>query len=240
MRCRERPPTVLDSYHAGLAALADANADAFLTVLAEYGRRWQVFVEVDVPIGQRFRIRTADDRPLNLISRGTSRQRFALGDASSGHLEVRVRDHSVRLHSMSLRDLCGDEIGPGLIEAHRLTSEAGSIYSSLVDRPPLVDVDVRFGLRPHVIAVPVSFVVVACAACLTATLLPTDDALPTKLGVLAVPITITAALLVVPEQSALATRMQRWPRRLVLIFTMLLWAAVVVRLLLLGIDMPPW
>lgn len=230
---------LLEAYHAGLDALSAAGADDALVLLAEYGRRWQVFIETDVPIGSRFKVRLAEDRPLGLDGR-RSRQRFAINGAASAHLEARVIDHSVGLDAMEVRTLTGSTLHPRLVEARRLTPEAASVYSSNRGRPQFVDVDIALRVRPHVVAAPVSFAIVALAATVVALLIPDDDELATKLGVVAVPVTITAAVLLIRDESALAARLQRPLRTIVVVLTIALWAAVVVRLVARGAELPRW
>ncbi len=243
-RTRDEIDEVVNRYHQAVVQLAALGgpAEDLLRLLAEYGRRWQVFVEAEIPVGERFKLRLADDRPLNPELGRTSRQRFALNDALSGHLEARVVDHSVVFDDWSVRDLLDREIDYGQLEAKRLTDEAGSLYSSIPERPALVHVDVRLKLRREIATIPWLFGIVTLLATVAAALLPAGphDDLFAGLAVLALPVTLTAALLILREQTALAARLQTWPRYALGVLTALLWIVVIARLLLEGVTFPPW
>lgn len=220
--------------------LVKRHALTALRELAECGRRWTAIVEATVPIGQRFAVRLCEDRPLKLDKR-QSWQRFALGDAESSYLQVRVSDANVLLGGrLACRDPLGNVIGPGLLDEVRLTSEAGSIYSAAAERPRFVDVEIKLRLTRDLRVMPSIVSMLAVAATGIALALPSTGGLIPALAVVAVPITVAAALLAVREQTALASRLQAAPRAWVVVLTVLLWSVVLMRLLWNGAALPPW
>lgn len=77
-------------------ALADEiGDDLLLRTLAEYGRRDELIVEVEVPLLEPPTIKVSEDRPLSPSRRGWVTQTFPLGGARSAHLEARVADPNV-------------------------------------------------------------------------------------------------------------------------------------------------
>ena len=232
---------LLHVYNDMVQELDDMKATTALHALANSGRRWIVVAELNVPVGQRFAVALSEDRPLELQRKRRSRQRFALGDADRAHLEVRVSDSNVHLNGEpTCRDPLGQSIGPGLLEAIRFTSEATSLYSSVRDRPRFADVEIELRLTHDLRLIPLLVAALAAAATIITLLLPVSVDLLPALTVVAVPITVAAALLAVREQTALASRLQAWPRTVVVATTTLLWAAVLVRLLWAGAALPPW
>ncbi len=186
----ERPQTrddveaLVRDYCVGVTRLAASGADRALEALALFGRRWPVILEVEVPVGQRFKVRIGEDRPLNAQPGGLrqqqSRQRWAVNDASSAHLEARVTDPNVELDTAVVRDLYENSYGLGVLEAARATPEAISLYTSAELRPALLDVDVPLRVAPGVLATPLVFAAVALAATGVAITLPADRELATS------------------------------------------------------------
>ncbi len=202
-----------------------------LRALADSGRRWVVIAEITAPVGRRFAVRLSEDRRLETIP---AQQRFALGDASSAHLEVRIADSNVRLGRagrLECRDLLGNEIGLGFFEDARFTPETSSLYSSEAGRPRFVDVYVALQLAGSLRLAPIVVSALAAAAAVISLLLPDGPNLVTSLEVIVLPITVAAALLTVREQTALAARLQKRPQAAVLAATAILWCAVLGRLL---------
>ncbi len=232
---------LLHRYTCMVRHLHTAEATDALRALADSGRRWMVIAELDVPVGRRFAVALSEDRPLELQRNGYSRQRFALGDADRAHLEVRVSDANVHLHGEPIcRDPVGEPVGPGHLEAIRSTNEATSLYSSVRERPRFADVEIQLRLTNDLRAIPLFVAAVGAVATIVTLLLPAGSDLIPALTVIAVPITVAAALLAVREQTALASRLQAWPRSVVVATTALLWTAVLVRLLWAGATLPPW
>ncbi len=237
----EEIATLLHRYSCMVRRLHAMEAADALRALADSGRRWIIIAELDVPIGRRFAVALSEDRPLELQRNGRSRQRFALGDADRAHLEVRVSDANVHLGGKPIcRDPTGDPVGPGHLEAIRSTNEATSLYSSVRERPRFAEVEIQLRLTRDLRAIPLFVAALGAVATIVTLLLPTGPDLIPALTVIAVPITVAAALLAVREQTALASRLQAWPRSVVVATTTLLWVAVLVRLLWMGATLPPW
>jgi hypothetical protein len=168
-----------------------------------------------------------------------SRQRFALKDALRAHLEVRTADPNIQLSKPVCRDPLGTRIGFGPIEELRWTDETISLYSSVKTRPRFLDVDIYLRPERDLRALPMLVATLGLAALIVALILPANPNLFVGLAILAVPITVAAGLLAVREQSALATSLQASRRAVVVAVTILLWAAVIVRLLSDDVELPP-
>jgi hypothetical protein len=234
--------TLLDRYCMVVEGLSRRKATDALLALADSGRRWIAIAELTVPVGERFAVYVSEDRRLELRGK-QSRQRFALGDASSAHLEVRVADANVHIGrggALECHDPLGETVEFDLLEDARFTSETSSLYSSVEGRPRFLDVYISLRLTGSLRAMPWLMGVLAAAAVVIGLLLPAGRELITSLAVLVVPITVAAALLAIREQTALASRLQTWPRRAVVVTTMVLWSAVLLRLLWGGAELPPW
>lgn len=232
---------LVESYCGIVQALVRGKATEALYALADSGRRWVVIVETTVRIGERFTVKLSEDRPLALRARRLSRQRFALGDADRAHLEIRMTDSNVMLgREPARRDPQGEEVAIGVLEGVRFTNETASYYSSIADRPRFLDLDIDLKLTSDLRLMPMLVSVLGLAATVICLLLPAGQDLVTGIAVMAVPITVAAALLAVREQTALASRLQQGPRACVVIVTALLWASVLLRLLWSGVALPPW
>ena len=135
----------------------------------------------------------------------------------------------------------GRELAVAELESTRFTSEAAAAYSSDAARPGLVELRVPLELRREA-ADPAKLVAgLAVLATLTALLLPGGERMPGGLGVLVLPVTLAAAVLLVRERTPLATRLQsRGPRDLLIVATAALWLVVLARLLAMGVALPPW
>ncbi len=241
---------LLNDYAQVVAELAHRNATDALRALADSGRRWIMIAELSAPVGRRFEVYLSEDCPLNRQSRRLrgwlprrglrSRQRFALGDATSAHLEIRLADPNLILRNFQPLDPLGKKVGFGDLEDVRRTDEAFSLYSSVGGRPRFLDIefDLRLSLDLGVMSVLV--VVLGAAAICAALLLSAGANLFTGLAVVTVPITVATALLAVREQTALASQLQAGRRLVVLVITILLWAVVITRLLWPGVELPLW
>jgi hypothetical protein len=230
------------SYCTLVEQLNKSKAQMALRALADSGRRWLLIAELTVPLGERFAVKLREDRPLGLRFRHRSRQRFALGDAAGAHLEIRTPDPNVQLGRAlpELRDVRNRDVPFGQFNDLRLTEETFSLYSSVEGRPRFLEVDVGLRLTPGALAMPLLVLVLGIAATVVCLLLPAGPDLVTALGVIVVPSTVAAALLSVREQTALAARLQARVRMAVVLVTVLLWVAVLVRLLWSGVALPPW
>jgi hypothetical protein len=224
---------LLDRYVRAVRSAAVSGDDYFLVALADYGRRWEMIVEVEVPLEEAFQIKVHEARPIDIDRGGWIREPtpFALGDARSAHREVRVDDPHVNVSDKRVTDSStGRLIGVPLVEAARHTRESFALYSSEGDRPYYVDVALRLrvvrGLR-----VTNWFVgLLTLAATIIATVAPDDDHLIDTLTLLTVPTTFAVALVLVRESSALAVRLQATARFAIATLTGILWTVSIARL----------
>ena len=213
----------------------DAGDTAVLQALADYGRRWELTAELAVPVGQPWRVRIEEDRPLNWEG-GTSEQRLALGDARSVHFEVDVTDASVSLRAgrYKLSDPHGRPV-QWLLEDVRDNSETLALYTSQEGREPYYAVlQVAFTRPVYVRLTAVVVTALVLAASVVASVVD-DDALVEKLAVLTLPATFAAALLLLREETALASLVDvRWRWALGL-SALTLWTVAVARILFDGV-----
>jgi hypothetical protein len=235
---RDEMLDVLDTYDAAVAQ-ADPGADSFLKALAEYGRRWEVLVETEVPLFEPCTIKLTETRPLELDWWNGSVQPFNFADAESDHVQVRVSDQSVELAGFSVRSrerdgtvtLLDDRSSLAMgFDGVRSTRESLAIYSSAGDRPYYLDVRLRLRTaRTSWFAALAIFVLTAVATVLAATT-PADDHRVDSLALLAVPTTFAVAALLVREQTPLAARLQRRLRLAMLLALIALWVVVLTKL----------
>jgi hypothetical protein len=217
----------------------DAGDKAVLQALADYGRRWELIVEVTVPVGRPWRVRVEEDRPLRWHD-GSSRQVLALGDARSVHFEVDVTDPSVSLKEESYRlvDHRGQDVSRWLLEDVRDTRETLSLYTSQARREPYyATLEIAFDrpLYVRLTAIALTALIVVAAM---ATAVVDDDDLMEKLAVLTVPTTFAAALLLLREQSALGALLDTKRRAALGVGATALWVIALVRLVVEGLWIP--
>jgi len=222
--------TLVDDYVRGVERLSHLGLHDLLGLLCAYGRRWEVIAELAVPVGERFSCSLSEDRPLILVH-GVSHQRFALGDAQSAHLEARVTDPTIEMGKVDISDLAGRPVSAESLESVRLTREAIALYSSDDPRPAVVDVRIPLGLKPAAVWPAAAVVILAVASTVVAAFAQGGDQLAGVLGVLVLPVTLAAAVLVVRERTPLAERLQRrWPRDFLFPAMGALWLTALVRL----------
>lgn len=215
---------------------ASAGDHDLMSVLAEYGRRWEVIVEAQVPTYRPAVVHLTEDRPLGL-DRGRTVQRVALGDAGSVHFEARVMDHHVKLAAWRVHDLVGHPVGVPLFESARLTKETLSLYTSVSDRPYYVDVHLRFRIAPHVRWVTPGALVLTSSA-IVGLLLVAGDALVDRLAMLLFPATFAVAFLLTREETPLAAALHHRLRWWLGTAVVCLWAVALARLLIDGSFIP--
>jgi len=203
---------ILD-YHEAIVAAHNAGEENILVNLAEYGRRFDLLVDVTVPLRRPFEIIVREDRPLTVRLGGRLKQEVSASDARSVHIQVSSRDTTIRLRQPRVETIQGKESEFGLFEAIRTTADVVAIYSSQPERPSRVRVSVPLRLSRPVRwtnFITVVFTLSAVAATLVLkkpTGATADDA--TRLAVLTLPATVAGALILVREQSGLATRLSR-------------------------------
>jgi hypothetical protein len=105
----------------------------------------------------------------------------------------------------------GSALASRYYETARVTEESVSLYSSNEDRPYFIDVDVQLRPKRHVSLTSWLLLTVTLAATLAAAFVSGPD-LVDRLGVLAIPTTLAAAVLLVREQTPLSFRLQRLSR----------------------------
>ena len=225
---------VLERYHHAVRIAAASGDDYLLTALADYGRRWEVLVELELPLEEPCQVKLHETRPVSLESRGWVRgsEPVAMGEARSGHLEVRVDDPHVEIADFRVRDAAtGGRVAVPLIESVRYTRESLALYSSAPERPYYVDVAVRLRV---VRGIRLSYWFVGAltlAAVLVAPWVPESDGLVDTLTLLTVPTTFAVAMLLVRESSTIAVRLQRTPRVVIVILTVMLWLVSLAKLI---------
>jgi hypothetical protein len=225
--------SLVDGYHEAVLAADRTGDDQFLVTLAEYGRRYEVVVEVEVPLLEPSRVKIEEDLPLRLRRRGFRTwiaHELPLGDSRSTHLEARSDDPSIEVTGYEIQDLNGNDAS-GWLESILLTGETVSLYGSERGRPYFAILWLRLGVaRPLVVAAALLLTVnlVAIAA---VPFIGFDGTGGGGLAALAIPATIAATFALVREQTALATRLQWIPRLLLAATTLALWLEVVVGLI---------
>jgi hypothetical protein len=230
---------LLDDYIEAVRSAESADDGTFLVALGDYGKRWEVVVETELPLGRAATVRLTEDRPLH-----TARRRFrlnevahvfALGEAGSAHVEVHVSDHRVGIHSFDVRELSPARrpvrIPPW--EGVRRTAEFLSLYSSQPDRPYFATLHVSLLPATHVRWTARLILALAVTAALLAGILQPDTATDqlVLMTLLTFPTTFAVALLLLRESTALAVRLQLTTRLLTVVATALLWVVVFARLL---------
>jgi hypothetical protein len=237
----EEVDRLIDGFIRGLDAADQASDRQFLVALAEYGRRYELVVEVELPLLEPSRIKVEEDVPLELehrLFRSWVGQSFPLGDARSSHLEVRVDDPNVEVTGYEIKDLL-DRDASGWIESIRYTREALAIYGSDPGRPYFAMLWLRIGVtRPLVVAASL-LLLVNIAAIVLVPFVGFSGPSADHLAVLAIPATVAATFALVRDQTALAARLQWIPRLLLATTTVVLWLEVVLGLAVFSDDGSP-
>jgi hypothetical protein len=233
---REKIGELVSSYRTAIEAARDRGAWDLLQVLAEYGRRWELLAEVEVPLRRPADIVVAEDRPLGLEAGGWSRQHVAFRDANSTHVEISVLDPNVSIRDYRVQDLRGRLLSFPPLEGAEQTDEVVSIYSSDSERPYFADFFARLQPADDIRWTALATCVVTASAAVVAAFVDSDQSLIEKLTLLTLPTTIAATLMLVREATTLATRLIRGLRILLAIALVGLWIVVLVRVSLEGLD----
>lgn len=234
----EPPPTsiaevnsIVDGYLDQVEQADNANDDAYLSVLAEYGRRYELICEAEVPVLEPFRVKVEEDRPLGLEARGAMTHDVVIGGSRSMHIEARTSDSNVVLgKKMELNDAQGKSIF-NRMELVRITPEGLALYSSDQKRPYIATLSLRLRVAFQLTVAALLLTVISLLAALSALSLPANRFLVGSLGVLVVPTTVASAFVLTREDSPLATRLQRYWRAGLALATLALWFVVVGRLI---------
>jgi hypothetical protein len=231
----EEAESVVYRYRDAVLAAFTAGDSSFLSVLAEYGRRWEVIVEAELPLDEPVTMQLVESRPLGLTGRGWTRQVVALGDARSGHIEARVLDSTVTIDDFTVTDLHSELVAIPPLESARRTNEALSLYSSDLDRPYYVEVGLRFRSVPYVRHT-ISLIATITWLAVLAALFVDHNQLVSALALLTVPTTFAATLVGIREQTPLAAKLQSAARLNLGASIAVLWTVALVRLLNAGTD----
>lgn len=209
----------LRELESAVSALADCTTPGTpsraLTTLATYGRRWQSFVVSEVPLDRPFLVTTQREEPLRLPwLRRTARQAVTLGDARSNHITLRTSDENVEIARSRLVGLKG---GPsGIITGVRQSRERVALYTSEPDRADRATLAFRLRVPRSIGTVSALVAGVTWLTVLVGTqLLRSGRLTVADLGVLVIPTTFAASLLLTRERNSLARRLQ-WLSRLVI------------------------
>ena len=214
---------MVENYVQAVVAAHEAGDQEILMVLAEYGRRYEVVLDVEITVESPVTLRLREDRPLKDPS--AYGHRFPLGDAASAHLEVQIADHNVVLTSYSAADLRGRTMGIPLIESSRFTGESIALYSSDPGRPYYADVTINLRLSPYLRWVGWGTLSLVCSAVLAGLVLPRAD-----LPLVVLPVTFAATLVLTRADTPLAAELQRALRRNLGLAILVLWLVVLVQL----------
>ncbi|HEX3041596.1 MAG TPA: hypothetical protein VHP56_05850 [Solirubrobacterales bacterium] len=226
---------IVDRYDKAVHAIYRSGDLQLLKALAEYGRRYELIVEVEVPLLEPSRVRVEEDLPFRfspLATRFWVSQIFPLGEARSAHFEARVDDSIIEFarRGIRVRDLAGND-GDGWLEGVRESRESVSLYSSEPDRPAYLEISLRLGVAWHVLAAAIGLIGINLVALVFALSIESGDELASRLAVIVVPTTVAATFVLIREQTALATRLQMIPRVILAVTAVALWLVVSVRLI---------
>ena len=225
---------VLLRYRHAVLAAAQARDRSLLVALGDYGRRYELILEIEAPLDEPFTVKMSEQRALGLQRRGWTYQRSGLRDARGYHFEARVNDHSMEIAAFTVHDSAGLPVGIPPLEAARFTSESLALYSSDPERPSTIVIGLR--LRPTTdVRVTLAFVaVLAWMAVAAAVIITPEDQnnLVDALNLLTVPTTFAVALVLFRESTSLAARLQRWGRVVLGIAIALLWTIELGRLII--------
>jgi hypothetical protein len=239
MSFMERPPrdvsrvdAVLERWRGFIEALSVAGDTYVLSLLGEYGRRWEMVVETELPLNEPTTIKVSEDRDLEIGFWGTCVHDISLGDAVSYHAEVTTADgHLEFVGKPVVRGLADDaELGRPPIEGVVLERHAIAVYSSRRDRPYYARLQYR--LRPTADLRVATWAVVALVMSALGVALWLDGpraGVSDRMGILATATTFAVALLLIRESSPLAFRLLWRSRSLVLLGTGALWVTVLLR-----------
>lgn len=225
---------VLVRYRRAVLAAAQARDRSLLVALGDYGRRYELILELEAPLDEPFTVKMSEQRPLELRRRGWTYQRSGLRDARGYHFEARVNDHSMEIAAFSVHDSAELPVGIPPLEAARFTSESLALYSSDPERPSIIVIGLRLRTTADVRATLAFVAVLAWMAVAAAVIIrPEDESnLVDALNLLTVPTTFAVALVLFREATSLSARLQRYGRVLLALAIALLWSIELGRLIL--------
>lgn len=217
---------IVAGFAEAVASLVRHGDSTLLAELADYGRRWEMLLECDVPLGRATTITVTEDRPLSVGWRGDVDLEVRLDDARSVHLQVVADDRSLELVGEP-EVVAADGSPIGLFEDVEATREFAAVYTSDSARPTLGRIRVRLRPVADVRMLVSALLALNLGAIVGASCLPFSVGL---LGLLATPTTFATSLLLVREPASLARRLLTIRKRCVLGAASVLWIIVAVQL----------
>ncbi len=180
-------------------------AAELLTVLADYGRNYDMIVVAKVPLDEPFLIKYSERRALAWRGNRTQ-QDLIISDALSNHVVLSVDDPNVRITRPRATAASGDSDAFGTF-THRRGGQTYAIYAHGEDR------EYRAGLQFHVAPLlRLQFVIYVVAAVLVLLALAVVHEAPRRLQDLALiigPSALAASVLLNREPSTLGSHLRR-------------------------------
>jgi hypothetical protein len=227
---------IVGRYCRAVSAAAAGGDDALLLRLLEYGSRWELMLELEVRVGRPFEVTVEEDRPFRLDTDNWVSTTLGLHDARSAHVEFSLLDPGVDIDGFDVSDHRGRPVALGLLDAIRYTSDTLSLYSAQPERPRLAVVRVRLETTGHVRRSFTAATVVTASAVVAVALVASTTDLMEKLTLLALPASVAAAIVLVREQTNLATRILARRRARLATTLVVLWLALAIRALMAGVP----
>ena len=208
-------------------------------IIAEYCVRWEVMIDVVIPVGEPCKVKLATRRPWGSKDPRRTTQRLAIGDAATAHIDLRVADHSVYIASKpGLRNLQGATVGIPVVDDLRFADDVASIYvSNNESRPYFVDMTVELSLRRSTVwMMRMLWLLVAVAFAVTL-VLPEDGDLADGLALLVFPLTLAGTLVLTRATTGVAQRLHERNRMWLTAAIGLMWIVALGRLLAADVDL---
>ena len=220
------------------AEFVDAADDVTRSLVASYGQRWDVIVDTVVPVDVPIKIQLQTKRPWHddAVPRRVPwsptwvmTQRVNLGDAQSGHAEVQVADHDVRVKKPpQVSDPMRRRVGIPTLGALRWTDDRVSIYTAGKDTPTFADLRLKLGLRRPTLAFLWLLILASTASLPLAIVVDSSDLLGRSMALLVLP--LAGAILLARPATGAAHRLQRRFRGWLVLATAVVTLTVVLRL----------
>jgi hypothetical protein len=220
---------IVEQYSNAIAAATRAGDNALLAAIGEYGRRWEMLVEVEIPLLRPAVIKVCEDRPLEIEGSGWIWQNVAIGEVPSAHVQFVVPDQAIEIDDFDVRRTNGQSIGLGSFEGVRHTRDTLALYTSVPERPFFVDVGIRLLTAPHIRKSTIAAIVVILSAAAAIGVVGHGDDLVERLTLLVLPTTIGGTIVLTREQSSLATSLNARARRLLAASLLFLWIILLAR-----------
>ena len=205
--------------------------------IAGYGNHWDVIVDTVVPVDVPAKIQLSTKRPWHdpvaqrfqwWQAQNTAAQRVMLGDAQSGHAEVHLNDHGVRLAAQPrLVAPDGRKAKIPTIDEVRWTDDTFSVYAAGDDAPAFVDIRVRMALRSPMRIFLWLLVGLGIFSSVLALMVDVED-LPAEAPALLV-VPIAGAILLSRPATGVAERLQRKLRGTMVVVVAVVCIALVAR-----------